>query len=178
MTAVGDALARVVREDAAKRAALAAVALEARLNAAAPPCYEWIHDEPGRPFPPHERLDTYAYEEQDDPGLSSYPPFTFVGPTFFVGDHKGCSCSTGIVPRTTTVRLTGTTATTITYTADTRLAGVRNPPRPGTVGFASGGASIFAGGQAASDTPQDDPARRSTWFRDAVAQWPELLARG
>lgn len=174
MTAAGDALRRTVREQAARSAAFAAVAMAARLRAAAPQTKEWVHDEPRRPFPPHETLDTYAYEYENDVGLQSRSPYVFVGPYYHPQDHAGCLCFEGIVPRTSSVRLTSVTETRITYTADTQLAGVRNPPRVGTVGVAQGPVT-FGPGQAASDTAQDDPARRSTWFRDTVALWPQLL---
>lgn len=177
MTAAGDALRRTVREQAAKRAAFAAVAMEARLRAAAPQTKEWVHDEPPNPFPPHLALDTYAYEADDDPGLSSagWPArYAAVGPFFYPQDHALCRCYASPVPRTSSVRLTSITETTITYTADTTLAGVRNPPRVGNVGL-GGQSHTFGPGQAASDTAQDDPATRSRWFRDTVALWPQLL---
>lgn len=180
MTAFGDALRDVVIRDARIRAATAANAMAGRLRNAAPPCREWVHDEPGRPFPPHLALDTYAFETDDDPGLSTAgaPRYAFVGSSFHVGDHVGCLCSEAVVAREITMSLVEDGPNRITYRADTQLARARMVSRPQPAGILVGaGAAAFATAAAPADAVQDDPARRSTWWRDTIAEWPDLLRR-
>ena len=176
MTTAGDALRELVLRHARIRAATAASELAGRLRVAAPPCREWIHDEPERDFPPHLALDSYAFEEDDDPGLSTGPwtGFAWVGGAFFVGDHIGCKCSEGIIPRTTSVTLTEDGPTRITYTASTELARARMAARPTTVTVNGGGAVTLPDSNPA-DASVDDPARRSTWFAETVSLWPVFL---
>lgn len=180
MTAAGDALRRLVIDDARKRAASAASQIAGRLRTAAPPCLEWVHDEPSRPFPPHLALDTYAYETPDDPGLatSGAPRYAFVGPFFYIGDHGGCLCSETPVPREITVVLVEDGPNRITYRADTVLARSRMVSRPQPAGVLVGaGSAAFPTPPNPADAALDDPASRSTWWRDVVETWPDLLSR-
>lgn len=179
MTATGDALRDLVLRDARIRAATAASTIAGRLRNAAPPAREWVHDEPGRPFPPHLALDTYIFETDDDVGLSTAgaPGYAFVGPFFYVHDHRGCDCSEAVVAREVTVVLVDGGPPTITYRADTSLARSRMVSRPQPVGILVGaGAASFADPAHPPDAVgAEDPARRSTWWQDIVNEWPDLL---
>lgn len=55
--------------------------------------WEWVHDEPDRPFPGHEALDGVQFRTWDDAQLLVNPEDDWLGVTHYTpGDHDGCRC--------------------------------------------------------------------------------------
>jgi hypothetical protein len=48
---------------------------------------------PRNPFPPHESLDGQRFLSWSDQVLATTPEYAWIGPRYYVGDHRGCSCS-------------------------------------------------------------------------------------
>lgn len=55
--------------------------------------FQWIYGTmPRSTFHPHKRLDEARFSGWNDPMLVAEPPYQWVGPYFFPGDHDGCLC--------------------------------------------------------------------------------------
>lgn len=54
--------------------------------------WQWAHDSPERPFPPHEDLDGQIFGDGDDTGRANTADAWLGESIYQIGDHEGCLC--------------------------------------------------------------------------------------